>query len=219
MDKDSGLVKIGGDLSPESLIKGYRAGIFPWFEEEPILWWSPDPRAVLFLDHFHLSHSLKKVLRKKNYAVTVDQQFGDVIAGCAEPRPDQIEPGTWITPSMQAAYGQLHQLGYAHSIEVRRQHKLIGGLYGVALGKIFFAESMFSREKNASKLALVYLVFQLKRWGFELIDCQIPSLHLTTLGVTELSRTLFLQKIEANNLLANAPGKWTLDPDLAEEFC
>lgn len=218
LTEPNGLLAIGGDLSPSRLLAGYQRGIFPWFEEEPILWWCPDPRAVLFFTDLKISHSLKKTLRRGQFEVKSDQRFDAVIQQCAAPRQyrDHIEHGTWITPAMQQAYIALHQLGYAHSIEVYRNQQLIGGIYGVCLGRNFFAESMFSKQPDASKIALVHLVLQLKRWGFEFIDCQIWSAHLATLGATTLPRSLFLKKVSQNNKFENKIGKWDLASDLLQ---
>lgn len=210
-----GLLAMGGDLRAERLLEAYRHGIFPWYNEsQPILWWSPDPRAVLFPDKLNVSRSLGKTLRRGIFEVRFDTCFRDVIRACAAPREQYPHGGTWITPEMLEAYVHLHHLGYAHSIETWQNGELVGGLYGVALGGIFFGESMFSRRTDASKVALVHLVRQLTQWNFELVDCQLPSQHLASLGAEEIRRGAFL------DLLANAldhsdyPGPWRLDPTL-----
>ncbi len=186
----NGLLAAGGDLSPERLIQAYRHGCFPWFQDgQPILWWSPDPRTVLFPDELHVSRSLEKCLRQQRYTVTFDQQFSRVIQSCAEPRT--YADGTWITTPMQEAYLQLQQQGVAHSVEVWQGEELVGGLYGLAMGQLFFGESMFSRADNASKVGFATLVRQLQCWGFRLIDCQMPTQHLHSLGARAISRTAF----------------------------
>lgn len=188
-----GLLAMGGDLSTARLIEAYRNGIFPWYSEgEPILWWSPDPRMVLFPERLHVSRSLRKWLNKNVYTVTFNQDFASVIEQCAALR----EGGTWITPEMQEAYCELHRLGLAHSVECRRDDKLVGGLYGVALGRVFFGESMFSLEPNASKAALVRLAERLQQSGFRMIDCQVHSAHLQSLGAEDIPRTEFLRMLK-----------------------
>jgi len=186
----NGLLAAGGDLRPERLIQAYRHGCFPWFQDgQPILWWSPDPRNVLLPDKLHISRSLAKVLRQGRYRVTFDQAFADVIRACAAPRSYAAE--TWITSPMQDAYLELHRRGIAHSVEVWSDSELVGGLYGLAMGQLFFGESMFSRADNASKVGFVTLVEHLKNWGFVLIDCQMPTEHLLSLGAQTISRTEF----------------------------
>lgn len=173
----NGLLAAGGDLSADRLISAYRHGCFPWFQDgQPILWWSPDPRTVLFPEELHVSRSLGKVLRQSRYRVTFDQDFASVITACAAPRSYANE--TWITGSMQEAYIELHRRGHAHSVEVWDQDELVGGLYGLAMGQLFFGESMFSRADNASKVGFATLVEHLTEWGFVLIDCQMPTQHL-----------------------------------------
>lgn len=190
----NGLLAVGGDLTVERIINAYRNGIFPWYEQgQPILWWSPDPRTVLLPDALHISRSMHKFLRRTSYQVTFDQDFAAVLSGCAEPR--DYTDATWITPQMQQAYVALHQRGIAHSVEVWDQQQLVGGLYGVALGKVFFGESMFSRRSNASKTAFIRLVQQLQKWEFELIDCQMPTDHLASLGAREIPRETFIQSL------------------------
>ena len=203
----NGLLCAGGDLSPARLLDAYRQGIFPWYSgDEPILWWSPDPRMVLFCDELKVSRSLAKSLRNRNYEVTVDACFDEVISSCAEPRKG--EGGTWLGPEMRKAYAELHRLGHAHSVETWRAGRLVGGLYGVALGRMFYGESMFSRETDASKVALVALVGELAARGFPLIDCQQNTPLLASLGAREIPRRHFVRRIAA---LVNYPepmGKW-----------
>lgn len=188
----NGLIAIGGDLRTERLLAAYRRGIFPWYESgQPILWWTPDPRCVLFPGELHISRSLKRCLRRKDVEITTDRAFGQVIRACAEPR----EPGggTWVTTDMIQAYESLHERGHAHSFEVWRSKRLIGGLYGVAIGAMFFGESMFSRESDASKMVLVALCRKLVRHDAGLVDCQVVSRHLLTLGARPLPRAEFLR--------------------------
>ena len=190
LEEPSGLLAAGGDLSPERLIAAYRRGIFPWYSPgQPVLWWSPDPRAVLFPEEFHCTRSLAKTLRNGGFSYSMDGDFAAVIDGCAAPRA--ASPGTWITSDMRAAYLELHRLAYAHSIEIRRDGALVGGLYGVRLGGVFFGESMFSRERDASKAALAHLVAVCRRNSLAVIDCQLPSRHLTTLGSRTIPRSQF----------------------------
>jgi leucyl/phenylalanyl-tRNA--protein transferase len=191
-----GIVAAGGNLSPGMLLSAYRRGIFPWFtKEEPILWWSPDPRCVLFPSDVHVSRSMRRVLNRGDLAVTVDERFDDVIEACRI-APRRGQDGTWITRGMRHAYSRLHRLGYAHSIEVTRQGKLAGGLYGISLGRVFFGESMFSGETNASKVALIRLAGILRSLDFTLIDCQVHSPHLESLGARLIPRRDFLRLIE-----------------------
>ena len=190
LEEPSGLLAAGGDLSPERLIAAYRRGIFPWYSPgQPVLWWSPDPRAVLFPEEFHCTRSLAKTLRNGGFSYSMDGDFAAVIDGCAAPRA--ASPGTWITSDMRAAYLELHRLEHAHSIEIRRDGALVGGLYGVRLGGVFFGESMFSRERDASKAALAHLVAVCRRNSLAVIDCQLPSRHLTTLGSRTIPRSQF----------------------------
>ncbi len=211
----NGLLAAGADLSPQRLVAAYRRGIFPWFNPgEPILWWSPDPRMVLFPAELKVSRSLQKTLRRHAYGIRVDQAFREVMQGCAEPRDGH--KGTWISPQMIAAYSELHRQGYAHSVETWIDGKLLGGLYGIALGRMFYGESMFSRERDASKIAFVHLVRQLARWGFGMIDCQMKTAHLASLGAREIARTEFGATLAE---LVNFPamtGPWQFDHDLAE---
>lgn len=213
----NGLLAYGGSLDPKVLLSAYQKGIFPWYDKPPILWWSPDPRAVLFLQDLHISRSLFKTLKRKQYQIAFDQNFTAVMQGCAKERldHDKQETGTWINPDMLLAYQRLHEMGYAHSIEVYSlAGTLIGGLYGVSMGRNFFAESMFSHAKNASKIALVFLAKQLLCWEFEWIDCQFESSHLTSMGCSTLPRKAFLQKILENNHFNTKVGKWEFDPQL-----
>ncbi|MEN8176346.1 MAG: leucyl/phenylalanyl-tRNA--protein transferase [Pseudomonadota bacterium] len=190
-----GLLAVGGDLSPQRLLDAYRNGIFPWFNQgQPILWWSPDPRLVLFPERVRISRSLKKTLRKGVFSVSFDQAFEAVIRACAGPRPDAA--GTWILDEMIEAYLRLHRLGHAHSVEVWKDDRLAGGLYGVSIGTAFFGESMFSRENDASKVALVSLCTRLAAWRFEVIDCQLYSEHLVRLGAEEIAREEFLRLLQ-----------------------
>ncbi|MFP6847171.1 MAG: leucyl/phenylalanyl-tRNA--protein transferase [Pseudomonas sp.] len=186
----NGLLAAGGDLRPERLIRAYRHGCFPWFQDgQPLLWWSPDPRTVLFPEQLHVSRSLAKVLRQQCYRVSFDQAFAEVIRACAAPRSYATE--TWITSPMQDAYIELHARGIAHSVEVWRDNELVGGLYGLAMGQLFFGESMFSRADNASKVGFATLVKHLHAWGFVLIDCQMPTEHLISLGAQTITRAEF----------------------------
>ena len=190
LDEPPGLLAAGGDLSPQRLLAAYERGIFPWYSPgQPVLWWSPDPRTVLFPEEFHLSRSLGKSVRNAGYTVGVNADFEAVIDGCAAPRERSI--GTWITSEMRAAYLRLHQLGYAHSIETRRGAELLGGLYGVRLGGVFFGESMFSRARDASKVALAHLVDLCRRNSIAVIDCQLDSQHLASLGARSIPRAQF----------------------------
>jgi leucyl/phenylalanyl-tRNA--protein transferase len=192
----NGLLAAGGDLSVARLLKAYRLGIFPWFSAgQPILWWSPDPRMVLLPEELHISRSLARRLKKQDYEIRYDTAFGEVLRACAEtPRPGQ--DGTWITRDMMTAYCELHALGHAHSLEVYMHGHLAGGIYGVAIGKMFYAESMFHHVTDASKIALVHLVWKLREAGFGLIDCQMKTSHLASLGAREISRNLFIHRLQ-----------------------
>jgi leucyl/phenylalanyl-tRNA---protein transferase len=211
MKQPNGLLAIGGDLSPSRLLAAYHHGIFPWFnrDDEPILWWSPDPRAVMQPSTVKVSRSLRRRLARNDFTITMDRNFESVVAGCAGPR--QGATGTWITPSMQAAYTELHKLGYAHSVETWLDNQLVGGLYGVALGKMFYGESMFSRVSDASKVAMVTLAHQLLRWGFTTIDCQVLNPHMASLGATEIPRSEFLQLVRENRQHETDRGPWQFD--------
>src|SRR5512135_1349112 len=191
----NGLLAAGGDLSAPRLLEAYRHGIFPWFsDDEPILWWSPDPRMVLFPGEFKVSHSLRKTLRNARYEVRADSAFEQVMRACAAPR--RSASGTWIHDEMIAAYTQLHRMGYAHSVETWIDGELAGGLYGIALGRMFFGESMFSRKTDASKIALAHLCAQLARWNFGVIDCQMNTPHLASLGAREIPRKEFITRVQ-----------------------
>lgn len=212
-----GLLAAGGSLNPRRLLRAYRLGIFPWYSSgQPILWWSPDPRLVLFPERIKVSRSLRKTLRKGLFAVTADTDFAAIMAACAEPR--DLAPGTWITPEMHRAYCRLHRLGHAHSIEVRHQGNLAGGLYGVAVGRVFYGESMFSLASDASKVALVLLAAQLRRWDFAVIDCQVRTDHLLRMGAIEIPRASFLEMLHLHCPLPGRDGPWRLDPDLLADL-
>jgi leucyl/phenylalanyl-tRNA--protein transferase len=209
-----GLLAIGGDLTPGRLLRAYRQGIFPWYSAgQPILWWSPDPRAVLFPHQVHLGRSLRKTLRKAPCRISLDQSFDQVIASCAGPRPGA--DGTWITPEMRAAYGELHRLGHAHSVEAWQEGRLVGGLYGIAIGRAFFGESMFSQVPDASKIAFAHLVRQLETWGFELIDCQMQTGHLARFGARPIPREKFVRHLARACEAPDVPAPWALDPAVA----
>ena len=212
-----GLLAVGGDLSPQRLLAAYTAGIFPWYSEgQPPLWWSPDPRLVLYPEQFHLSRSLRKTLRRQRFAVTFDRVFAEVIHACAQQRtPTQEAPatGTWITTEMEQAYIRLHQMGHAHSVEAwsltEEPPVLVGGLYGVALGGCFFGESMFHCVPDASKVAFALLVERLRQHGYHLIDCQMATAHLVGLGAQEIPRAHFLRQLhDALQCMPMPPGPW-----------
>ena len=209
----NGLLAAGADLSPTRLLDAYRLGIFPWYREgDPTLWWSPDPRMVLFLDELRVSRSLRRVIASGRYTVTFDHAFGEVMQGCAAPRDGQ--DGTWITPEVVEAYTALSSLGHAHSVETWSGDSLAGGLYGVAIGRMFFGESMFARQSDASKVAFAGLVMQLARWGFELIDCQMSTSHLASLGARDIARAAFNELIARLVRQPSIPGPWRADTDL-----
>ena len=203
-----GLLAMGGDLSPQRLHNAYAHGVFPWFSDgQPILWWSPDPRTVFRTDGVHLSARMRRELRRSEWRIVADRDFGAVIAACASaPRPGQ--DGTWITRDMQAAYCGLHRLGHAHSIEVRDGGRLVGGLYGVAIGRMFFGESMFSAESGGSKVALAALALRLREWGWPLIDAQVGNPHLDTLGAEAWPRPRFLAAVAEACAQPGRPGSW-----------
>lgn len=204
----SGLLAVGGDLSPARLLEAYRLGIFPWYSEgDPILWWSPDPRLILELDALHVSRSLRKALRRGEFTFSCDEAFVDVIDACAVTRLEDGEE-TWITPAMEVAYIHLHELGFAHSVEVWQDGELVGGLYGVSIGQAFCGESMFSRVSDASKAAMVALVEILRAQGATLLDCQLPTDHLKSLGATELSRADFLKRLRVATRAPSRRGPW-----------
>lgn len=203
---DNGLLAVGGDLSIPRLITAYRRGIFPWYGPgDPILWWSPDPRLVLLPSWLHVPRSLRRVLNQRRFAFSLDRDFEAVIHGCAGARRDD---GTWLVPEMVAAYIKLHRAGYAHSLEVWRQGRLAGGIYGVALGNCFFGESMFTRVPDASKAGLVALVGWLGSRGFELIDCQVTTEHLLRFGAREIRRGAFLERLERALRAPDRIGRW-----------
>jgi leucyl/phenylalanyl-tRNA---protein transferase len=207
----SGLLAVGGDLSNERLLEAYRVGIFPWYsDDQPILWWSPDPRLILDLKDFKISRSLSKTLKKGVFQVTFDHAFEEVIQACAVV-PREAQNGTWITAEMQEAYINLHGLGYAHSVETWFGGKLAGGLYGVSLGKCFFGESMFHLETDASKVALATLVEKLKSWDFHFIDSQMTTEHMVRLGAKELPRRIFLKRLQSALRHPTRRGRWRID--------
>jgi len=224
-----GLLAVGGDLSSERLLEAYRRGIFPWYNPgQPILWWSPDPRAVLYPEKLKISRSLRKTLRRDYLRVTFDRDFRAVMLACAAPRRTRTYEcherqdaesdreqspggGTWITDEMVEAYCRLYELGYAHSVETRHGDRLVGGLYGVALGGVFFGESMFSHETDASKVALVALARTLQAHGFRLIDCQLPTSHLASLGAEAMPRTAFLAELDLAVKQPGEPGRWPIE--------
>jgi len=208
LSRQDGLLAVGGDLSIERLILAYRMGIFPWYSHgDPILWWSPDPRLVLYPNALNVSRSLMKTLKQGHFLVTLDQDFSQVIVACAA-APRDKQPGTWITTDMMDAYCRLHEAGFAHSVEVWNQGELAGGLYGVSLGKCFFGESMFARKNNASKVGLVTLVQLLRKWSFHLIDCQITTQHLVRLGAREIPRKQFMAELKLALKSPTQKGNW-----------
>jgi len=207
----NGLLAMGGDLSVPRLINAYRSGIFPWFnQDEPICWWSPDPRAVLYPHKIKIRRSLRKSLRNKAYKIVFDRDFPAVLKACAAPRSTQ--EGTWITDEMFQAYQGLHIAGIAHSVEVyNADDDLVGGLYGVASQGVFSGESMFSRERDVSKIALVALAYHLQQWGFKLIDCQIESAHLSSMGAENISRADYIKVLRQSHSI---DVQWNIDPDI-----
>ncbi len=210
LTEPDGLLAIGGDLSSERLLSAYQQGVFPWFsDDQPILWWSPDPRCVVYPQQLNISRSMKKVLRKGEYKITYDRAFEQVIRECAAPRDNQ--PNTWITEEMLQAYSELHRKGAAHSVECWHQGELVGGLYGVAIGQVFFGESMFSHRNNASKAAFITLTQQLIEWGYQLIDCQLHSDHLESLGAVMITRSRFLKLLDIH--CRQQPGKHAWEKD------
>jgi len=205
-----GLLAVGGDLTIDRLIVAYRRGIFPWYNEnEPILWWSPAQRLVLFPNNLRVSRSLRKTIRKGKFTVTMDQSFRAVIEACAGPR--RTQDGTWINEEMQDAYTELHKYGFAHSVECWHEGELVGGLYGVSLGKVFFGESMFSLMTDASKVAFANFVWQLQAWGYKLIDCQMESQHLRSLGAASIPRQTFRALLDRFCELSGHQGAWQFD--------
>jgi leucyl/phenylalanyl-tRNA---protein transferase len=209
----SGLIAVGGDLHPDRLIRGYAVGIFPWYSEgQPILWHSPDPRFVLELDDLHVPRTLRQRARKRPFTLKMDTAFEEVIDACARvPRAGQ--DGTWITDEMEEAYVDLHELGFAHSVEAWRDDELVGGLYGVSLGGIFFGESMFANASDASKLSFVALVQQLKRWDFVLLDSQVHTDHVARFGAMDVSRESYLAMLREGLEFPTKRGTWAFDDD------
>jgi len=205
-----GLLAVGGDLSRKRLLLAYRMGIFPWFSnDEPIMWWSPDPRLVLYPREIKISKTLKKIIKKNAFKISMDLAFNDVINHCADVRLKK-DQGTWIVKEMMDAYCRLHESGFAHSVEAWHQGELAGGLYGVSLGKCFFGESMFTRISNASNVALVKLVEYLNALSFDMIDCQIPTNHLVRFGAKEVPRDRFLAQLEKSLEFPTKKGKWEM---------
>jgi leucyl/phenylalanyl-tRNA--protein transferase len=210
LDEPNGLLAAGGGLGIGRLIEAYTHGIFPWFNDgDPVLWWCPDPRMVLPTDAVHVSRSLRRRLRRGGYEVSMDRAFADVLKGCAAPRRH-----TWLVPSMIRAYRRLHEAGVAHSLEIWINGELAGGIYGVALGKMFFGESMFTRRTDGSKVALVALAEQLRRWGFPLIDCQMRTTHLATLGARDVPRRHFVRLVEQLVQEPGVPPPWRIDDNV-----
>ena len=207
LDEPNGLLAAGLDLSVNRLLEAYPKGIFPWFEQgQPVLWWSPDPRLILTPPDIHISRSLRKSIRRQGLSYTVNKAFKQVIAECAAPRAESDD--TWITDDMQQVYQSMHECGYAHSVEVWQQQRLVGGLYGIGIDQVFFGESMFSRVSDASKFALVALGHHASHWGIELIDCQVETDHLSSMGAFTVSRQQFLNKL---SLLCKATTKQPWD--------
>lgn len=218
LEEPNGLLAVGGNLTAEWLLQAYSLGIFPWYsEEDPILWWTPSPRAVLWVDKIKVRRSLKKVIRQQKFTVTLDQDFSRVIQHCAQ-TPRSGQDGTWILPEMQQAYIDLHHKGHAHSVEVWREDQLVGGLYGMHLGRVFFGESMFSLEADASKIALVALCAQLKAWGFRMIDVQMETPHLISMGAELISRKVFEQTLKHDTQLECQARKWQLNVDWQQAY-
>ena len=208
---ENGLLAIGGDLSVPRLLRAYSMGIFPWYSEGyPILWWSPDPRLILLPDELKVSRSLRQVISKGQFIVTLDKAFRQVITSCAQIKRKH-EKGTWINADIIEAYTKLHELGFAHSVESWHNSVLVGGLYGVSLGSAFFGESMFAKISNASKVAFVQLVDFLKTWKVNLIDCQITTTHLMNFGAKEVPRTIFLKMLKQSLTTPTRKGKWSMD--------
>lgn len=211
-DEPNGLLAFGGNLSPARLINAYKSGIFPWYNpDEPIYWWSPNPRAVLFPHKIRFSRSLRKAIRNKGYSISFDRDFAAVVQSCAEPRMQ--DGGTWITNEMYLAYKRLHKLGKAHSVEVwNGNDELVGGLYGVATGGVFSGESMFSKERDASKVAFIALASHMQQWGYSLIDCQIENSHLMSMGAENIPRNKYLQTLKTTQYFSHED--WNLDENI-----
>ncbi len=212
----SGILAVGGDLSPERLQLAYEHGIFPWFsEDEPIIWWSPDPRFVLYTNKVHVSTTMRRILRQGRFRLTVDTAFEEVIKNCKQ-KERKGQEGTWITKGMQQAYTQLHHIGIAHSVEVWQEEKLVGGMYGVSLGDCFFGESMFSHVSNASKAALIVLGQKLQQLGFRFIDCQVYTKHLKSMGAENIPRDQFLNEIKEGLKKKTLKGNWSQLPEFKD---
>ena len=218
LENPNGLLAVGGKLTPEWLLAAYANGVFPWFEDDasPILWWCPDPRAVLWPDGLKIRRSLAKRIRNAGFRVSMDTAFENVVRECSQPRT--YSNGTWITRAMMAAYIDLHAKGYAHSVEIWLDDSLVGGLYGVSLGQMFFGESMFASENDASKVAFYHLVQQLTAWKFNLIDCQIMNDHLVSLGVVNLPRSEFLKVLAENRKEPTRTGRWAFDVNPGQQI-
>lgn len=217
--RDDGLLAVGGDLDPRRLLLAYAKGIFPWYSDgQPILWHSPDPRFVLPMEELHIGRSLRKRIRQRPYRLSLDTAFEQVMQACGRvPRPGQA--GTWITQEMLRGYSALHQAGFAHSVEVwDAQDRLVGGLYGVSLGRVYFGESMFALAPDASKIGFVGLLSQLAQWGFELVDSQVYTDHLARFGAREVSRIRYLEMLDAHLQAPTNRGQWRFDPELLERF-
>ena len=216
-----GLLAVGGDLSVERLFNAYQNGIFPWYsDDQPILWWSPDPRMVLNPSDIKISRSLAKTIRKNKFSITFDQAFEKVIHSCSRPRFEkgQIVRETWMLDEMIEAYTKLHEKGYAHSVECWNGDQLVGGLYGIAIGKVFFGESMFSNQSDASKVAFVFLNKQLEKWNYHLVDCQVYTPHLESLGASMIPRTTFIELLNQYAIDSHNHSKWTIDKNLPEQI-
>ena len=214
LKEPNGLLAASSGLNPKWILNAYQTGIFPWYsEDQPVLWWSPNPRCIIYPEDLHFSNSLKKHIRKIKPKVTFDSVFEQVIRHCARLDSDE---GTWITEEMEEAYIALHKMGHAHSVEIWREDLLIGGLYGLAIGKCFFGESMFSLESNASKIAFSVLCKQLKQWGYELIDCQVKNPHLISLGASTIDRSQFLEKLTISINAAQPKHEWIFDDKLLQ---
>lgn len=216
--RPDGLLAVGGDLHPARVLLAYTLGIFPWYSEgQPILWHSPDPRFVVFADQFRVPRSLRKVIKRAPYELSLDRAFADVITACADAyRPDQS--GTWITGEMGQAYTELHRLGFAHSVEAWRDGELVGGLYGVCVGHMFFGESMFARADDASKIAFVALFRQLERWGFDVLDSQVYTDHLARFGARDIPRDSYLDLLRERVRDPRPRRNWSFDPDCLAEL-
>ncbi len=210
LQEPNGLLAVGGNLAPQRLMHAYKSGVFPWYNDgQPILWWSPNPRAVLFPHQLHISRSLRKSLRSGVFTVSFDRAFAAVISACQAARPGAS--GTWITSEIKEAYCAMHHLGHAHSVECWQEGELVGGLYGLAFGQVFFGESMFSRVTNASKIAFAHAVIQLQTWGFKLIDCQVQSKHLQSLGAEDIDRGDFIELLRSYCDRPDHPLPWVFD--------